>query len=145
MSPGYKRYRREDDGAQPQYYWYRVADEQEAKALEAVRDLRADGYGLDEIVLLSPRRAGSLAATASDGWLRQILALEDGSKPRKGRLRYTTIHAFKGLEAPAVVLTDINDAEAPGFDALLYVGATRATDRLALVGTREALRAKLGV
>jgi Nuclease-related domain/UvrD-like helicase C-terminal domain/AAA domain len=145
MSPGYKRYRREDDGAQPRYYWYETAAEREDRTIQAVRDLRAEGYELDEIVLLSPRREGSVAATATDGWLTQILVDTSGTKPRRGRLRHTTIHAFKGLEAPAVVLTDISDATAPGFDALLYVGLTRATDRLSLVATRAALRPKLGV
>lgn len=145
MSPGYRRYRREDDGAQPRYYWYETAVEEEAQSVQAVRDLRAEGYELDEIVLLSPRREGSVAATATDSWLAQIMVAEDGTKPRKGRLRHTTIHAFKGLEAAAVVLTDIDDATVPGFDALLYVGLTRATDRLSLVATRAALRPKLGV
>ena len=145
MSPGYKRYRREDDGVQPRYYWYGTAEEQEAKVIQAIRDLKTEGYELDEIVMLSPRRGSSIAAMATDSWLTQILLAEDGTKPRKGRLRYTTVHAFKGLESPAVVITDIDDATAPGFDALLYVGLTRATDRLCLVGTRAALRPKLGV
>ncbi|MBJ7603128.1 MAG: NERD domain-containing protein [Candidatus Dormibacteraeota bacterium] len=144
MSPGYKRYRRQDDGAQPRYYWYGTAEEQEAKTIQAIRDLKAEGYEFEEIVLLSPRRGGSIAATTTDQWLTQILIAEDGTKPRRGRLRYTTVHAFKGLETPAVVLTDIDDATAPGFDALLYVGLTRPTDRLSLVGTRAALRPKLG-
>jgi Nuclease-related domain/UvrD-like helicase C-terminal domain/PhoH-like protein len=144
MSPGFKRFRREDDGAQPRYYWYIAHEEQQAQVVKAVRDLKAEGYGLDEIVLLSPRRDGSAAATTSDTWLKQILVADDVGKPRKGRLRYTTIHAFKGLEAPAVILTDIDDRDTPGFEALLYVGLTRATDRLSLVGNRSALRPKLG-
>ena len=143
MSPGYKRFRREDDGVQPRYYWYRNPDDQQAHTVRAVRDLVAAGYGLEDIILLSPRRA-SCAATATDPWLAGVLTPERGGKPRRGRLRHTTIHAFKGLEAPAIVLTDIDDPMARGFEALLYVGLTRPTDRLSVVGTREALRAKLG-
>jgi len=145
MSPGYKRYRREDDGAQPRYYWYETAAEQEARVIQALRDLESEGYGLDEIVMLSPRRKGALAAHATDPWLKRVLTPADGVTSRRGRLRYTTIHAFKGLEAAAAVLTDIDDAAAPQFDALLYVGLTRATDRLSLVATRAALRHKLGL
>ncbi|MEU2005944.1 NERD domain-containing protein [Rhodococcus sp. NPDC019627] len=145
MSPGYKRFRRDDDGATPRYYWYEAPGEQAAEVIKAIGDLKAEGYELDEIVLLSPRRDGSLAATTTDTWLRQILAAEEGTQPRKGRLRFATIHAYKGLEAPAIILTDIDDASLPGFDALLYVGLTRATDRLSLVGRRSALRPKLEV
>lgn len=145
MSPGYKRYRRADDGVQPRYYWYADTGEQESLAIQAVRDLRAEGYALEEIILLSPRRIGSLASVASESSLKQVLFEEDGSHPRKGRLCYTTVHAFKGLERPAVILTDIDDATAPNFDAILYVGLTRATDRLSIISTRAALRTKLGV
>jgi superfamily I DNA/RNA helicase len=145
MSPGYKRYPREDDGVQPRYYWYETAAEQEARVIQAVRDLESEGYGLDEIVMLSPQREGALAAHATDPWLKRVLTPADGVTSRRGRLKYTTIHAFKGLEAAAAVLTDIDDAAAPQFDALLYVGLTRATDRLSLVATRAALRQKLGL
>ena len=40
---------------------------------------------------------------------------------------YGTIHAFKGLDAPAVILTDIDDVSGAAAEALLYVGLTRAT------------------
>jgi superfamily I DNA/RNA helicase len=46
-------------------------------------------------------------------------------------VRYATVHAFKGLEAPAVIVTDLDQAATTHtFDSLLYVGLTRATDRL---------------
>jgi superfamily I DNA/RNA helicase len=57
-----------------------------------------------------------------------------------GEHRTGTIHSFKGLEAPAVILTDIDDGTVPGFEALLYVGMTRATDRLTMITARGALR-----
>jgi hypothetical protein len=145
MSPGYKRYRREDDGVQPRYYWYEGAAEQEAKVIQAIRELESEGYALDEIVMLSPRREAALATHATDPWLKRVLTPADGVTSRRGRLRYATIHAFKGLEAAAAVLTDIDDAAAPQFEALLYVGLTRATDRLSLIATRSALRQKLGI
>jgi hypothetical protein len=145
MTPGYKRYRREDDGVQPRYYWYETAADQEARVIQAVRELESEGYGLDEIVMLSPRREAALATHATDPWLKHVLIPADGVTSRRGRLRYATIHAFKGLEAAAAVLTDIDDAATPQFEALLYVGLTRATDRLSLIATRSALRQKLGI
>jgi superfamily I DNA/RNA helicase len=46
-------------------------------------------------------------------------------------LRFSTIHSFKGLDALAVITTDIDEETMPNFESLLYVGMTRAIDRLA--------------
>jgi superfamily I DNA/RNA helicase len=92
---------------------------------------QAEGFKASEIVLLSPQRAGCLAQLLADqpAW--------------KGRLReystdpstttFSTIHAFKGLESPVVILTDIRSlATSKDFD-LLYVGMSRALHRLAIL------------
>lgn len=138
MSPGYRRFRRQDDGAQPRYYWYTDAAKQSALLARAVRELRDEGFALEEIAVLSPRRAASAAAGCTDPWLQPLL-VEGGGNPRKGKVPYSTVHAFKGLEAPAVVLTDIDDPTLPGFEAMLYVGLTRPTDRLSILATKAAL------
>jgi superfamily I DNA/RNA helicase len=41
-------------------------------------------------------------------------------------IRYSSVHAFKGLEAAAVVLTDIENIDDEQAKALLYVGMSRA-------------------
>lgn len=111
---------------------YAAGTNQTAQLLEAVGSLRKEGFGLHEIVVLSPLRAGSTAETTEDLWLRQVLHPHDGGAARHGQLRYSTIHAFKGLEAPAIVVTDLDRRATPYFKSLLYVGLTRATDRLLL-------------
>jgi hypothetical protein len=143
MVPGYRRFRRQDDGIDPAFVTYKKDTDQSALVAQAVRDLKTDGYRLEEIVVLSPRRTGSTAESTADRWLRQVLSPEDGQLPRQGRLRFSTIHAFKGLEAPAVILTDLDDQSAPAFDSLLYVGMTRATDRLIAMVDSKTLRAAL--
>jgi hypothetical protein len=144
MVPGYRRFRRQDDGIDPAIVTYKDDSDQSALVAQAVRGLKADGYQLEEIVVLSPRRTGSTAESTADTWLRQVMSPEDGRLPRRGRLRHSTIHAFKGLEAPAVILTDLDDQWAPAFDSLLYIGMTRATDRLIAVVESKTLRAALG-
>jgi hypothetical protein len=144
MIPGYRRFRRQDDGIDPAFVTYKDDSDQSALVARAVRNLKADGYQLEEIVVLSPRRTGSIAESTSDTWLRQILTPEDGELPRRGRLRFSTIHAFKGLEAAAVILTDLDDQWVPAFDSLLYIGMTRATDRLVAMVESATLRATLG-
>ena len=97
---------------------------------QAVEALREESFDLSEIVVLSPLGAGSVAATTSDPWLKSVLAQADGDTIKKGKIRFSSIQAFKGLEAPAVIVTDLDRAAVPNFESVLYVGLTRATDRL---------------
>lgn len=105
--------------------------------------MAAEGYNYDDIVVVSPRRDRSTATTTTDPWLARTLVGGDPTRRRTGRVRYATIHSFKGLEAPAVILTNIDDPATPGFEALLYVGMTRATDRLTIIAMKDALRPNL--
>ena len=64
----------------------------------------------------------------------------DGHAPRPGQVQYCTIHAFKGLESPAVIVTDLDRSLVPNFESLLYIGLTRATDRLVAVMDRTTFK-----
>lgn len=143
MQPGYRRFRRGDDGTMPRYLWYVRPREQATLLAHAIQELRDDGFGLEDIVILSPRRAGSAITRCEDPSLKHHLVETDGTEPSVGQLRHSTIYGFKGLEAPAVILTDIDNPQAPDFEALLYVGLTRATDRLTVLATKAALSGKI--
>ena len=145
LQPGYQQFRRQDDGIDPVFRQYQAGQDQAKLLATAIRELRDDGYQLNEIVVLSPLRDASTAATTSDPWLRQILKPADGLAARGGQVQYATIHSFKGLEAPAVVVTDLDDTTtADHFDSLLYVGLTRATDRLIALIEGNTLRHAVG-
>ncbi|MCP2242439.1 nuclease-related domain-containing DEAD/DEAH box helicase [Lentzea aerocolonigenes] len=146
LQPGYQRFRRPDDGIDPTFRQYRAGQDQSALLAAAIRELRNEGYELNEIVVLSPHRDYSTAATTNEQWLRQILKAADGLPARPGQVQYSTIHAFKGLEAPAVVVTDLDRqvAAIENFDSLLYIGLTRATDRLIALIETNTLRKAVG-
>ena len=144
LKPGYQRFRRQDDGVDPTLVPYEAGKDQTEQLVQAIRRLRDDGFSLNEIVVLSPLRSGSTAETTTDQWLRQVLHPADGNQARPGQLLYSTIHAFKGLEASAVVVTDLDQQAVPGFESLLYVGLTRATDRLIVLIESGTIRAVLG-
>lgn len=144
LRPGYERFRRGDDGVDPTIWPYSNGADQSAQLVEALRSLRDQGFDFDEIVVLSPLRSGSTAETTSDNWLRQILVPCDDRPPRRGRVRHCTIQGFKGLEAPAIVLTDMDDTVTANFEPVLYVAMTRATDRLYALIERETLRSAFG-
>ncbi|HMK91458.1 MAG TPA: ATP-binding domain-containing protein, partial [Thermoleophilia bacterium] len=67
----------------------------------------------------------------------------DAVRLHSGRTRFTSIYRFKGLESPAVVITDLEDLDSPAACSLLYVGCTRALQRLTLLA-HESLRGRLG-
>ncbi|MET9047037.1 NERD domain-containing protein [Streptomyces sp. NPDC004362] len=143
LKPGYRKFRRGDDGMNPGWLKYEAGSDQTLLLLEAIRRLREDHYKLEEIVVLSPLAEGSVAASTTDQWLRQILQPATGNARRKGEVQYATIQAFKGLEAPAVVVTDLDRKLVPNFESVIYVGLTRATDRLYGVIEADTLRAGL--
>ena len=130
LKPGYEKFRRQDDGVNPNIIQYKAGEDQTQLLVNAIQKLRQDGFELGEIVVLSPRGLDSTAETTTNPWLRQILKKVDGTQAKPGQLQYSTIQAFKGLEAAAVVVTDLDRHTVPDFESLLYVGLTRATDRL---------------
>jgi hypothetical protein len=136
MEPGYRRFRRPDDGFDPDYLPYDTPEQQQERLAAAVRRLLNDNFGPDEITVLSPRR-DSAAQRCIDPWLSARLA-PLGRNPKL--IQYGTVHAFKGLDAPAVILTDIDDVSGAAAEALFYVGLTRATDRLVIIARRDALQ-----
>lgn len=103
-----------------------TSKEQEVELLDAaVRQLRSEGFGVKDIVILAPFR-DSAAKRASES--RSVSQLGSGIRDTS-YVRWGTIHEFKGMEAPAVILTDIAGSS-DRLPDLIYAGATRATDRL---------------
>lgn len=145
LQPGFQpdQFRRQDDGVDPTISSYRSGEDLSKKLVYSVRALQQEGFALNEIVVLSPRKNESTAHTTSDPWLRSVLYPADGAPARKGQLLYSTVGAFKGLEAPAVIMVDVTQ-ETPNYESLLYVGLTRATDRLIAFIEDKTLKAILG-
>jgi hypothetical protein len=131
LRPGYSRVLREDSRHDPDLMFYTSQKEQLQGVLGLLDGYQAEGFKASEIVLLSPQRTSCLA---------RLLAEQPAWK---GRLReysnvpstatFSTIHAFKGLEAPVVILTDIRSLATPRDFDLLYVGMSRALHRLAVL------------
>ncbi|GEK81359.1 hypothetical protein ABA31_27100 [Agrococcus baldri] len=52
------------------------------------------------------------------------------------------MHRYKGLESPVAIVTDV-DGRSPGWEDLLYVGMTRATERLIVLTSLEDLHERM--
>jgi DNA polymerase III delta prime subunit len=151
IDEGYVRVMRQDEGDRPEVRFWKDAAHQQELLRAALEGLRAAGFGGPQVVVLSPRKdSDCVASTLTEQPWRDLLT-PLAHTGRHGpvfdfhsvKTRYTTVHRFKGLEARAVVLTDIEHLDTPRERDLFYVGATRATQRL-IVLAHESLRTKLG-
>jgi len=121
----------------------------EIAMLAGVLKLLTEQHGSDDVVVLSPWGSRSTAARVVAGelddpahaddqrWLRARL----GNAP--GRIRFGSISKLKGIEADAVVISDLGPdarewaaAHDLDWDDLLYVALTRAKHRVVLLEPR---------
>lgn len=103
-----------------------------------LKNLEAEGVPLKDIAVLTPSRAAKSPLRrrgAVDGF-----RLSD--EPEPGSVLATTIHAFKGLERPVVILAEIGERHREDLPRYLYVGASRARNHL-IVLAAEPVAAEL--
>lgn len=133
LKPAYSRVLRPDWGhdGTPRTLFYTSRDDQMRLLREAVDELLAAGeLSPEDIVILSPVRDSCAHALSQRNSAPAFKALP---ARREGVCSYGTIGAFKGLEAPAVILTDIEEVGTERAQRLFYVGVSRATDRLGVL------------
>ena len=119
------------------------------------RIISAGGVAASDVVVLTPRSLRSSWLMHSDGaaveaWPYRLMP-EYGPggvvqpMPQRGNeVRVATIHRYKGLESPVVVLAEIDLRVRPqDLPSLLYVGATRARSHLVVVAG-ESMAGPLG-
>lgn len=83
------------------------------------------------IIILTPR------AKDKSGWregqkLGTLTLTWELKRKAKNCVRVSTIHSFKGLESPIVILTEMENAWS---DELVYVGLSRARNHVAVLGS----------
>jgi superfamily I DNA/RNA helicase len=140
LESGYSRVRRPDNGFEPRLKFYGSSEAQCELLASALAELYEDGFAGSDIVVLSPRASGCCAERISaTSWRDRLHAVRDAAS---GQIGFTTIHAFKGMEAPAIVVTDVSGVEGPAMESLFYVAVTRATDRLVVL-MDESLRSTI--
>ena len=125
----YRSFRRRDDGVSPIIKFYSSFDEQ-LQLLEGSLDaVRREGFQVGDISVLSPMKEGA-ARSLGEPWSSRLRPARAAGASQS---RFTTIHAFKGMESPVVAVTDIDHVGSAQTESLLYVARTRATDRLILL------------
>ena len=125
---------------------YTEAEEQPKIVGKAVQNLMRQGFSHDDIVIISCRGAQNSVFSKLDKvggvGLRHFTGEYDSTGRQimtEGKLTFDSVYRFKGQEAPAVILVDV-DPRAERLEReerLLFCGMTRATVRLELVVNRE--------
>jgi hypothetical protein len=128
LVPGYTRVLQDFEGSDVDPLFYARVDSQPALLRGAIENLLAT-YEPRNISVLSMRADMDSCANAtrgSEGW-----SLTPIRKARHDHeIPFCSIHAFKGLEAPAVIITDIETLDDENSRALLYIGMSRPKIRL---------------
>lgn len=116
----------------PRTLFYQNDDSQEQLFLKVITDLKESGFSFDDIAVLSTKGTNvSLASKLSDKPnFRWSGILKHSRISNQGELEYASIREFKGLEAMAVVVTDVETLGTSEMSDLLYVACTRSTESL---------------
>ncbi len=85
----------------------------------------------DQVVILTPIRQNSVL---TEGKKIGNLKLTWNKQPSPNEVRVCTIHSFKGLESPVVILAELDRTFKEQQDKLLYIATSRAQSRLIVLG-----------
>jgi RecA/RadA recombinase len=130
MSPGYSRVLSALEAADVEPVFYKSTDDQK-RLLVSTIDKLLRSFRPDQIVVLSMRADSSSAAAQISGIDKNFHLVPYRSAPGSTLgVRFTTIHAFKGLESAAIILTDVDRIDDDHSRSLLYVGMSRARIQL---------------
>jgi superfamily I DNA/RNA helicase len=91
---------------------------------------------LEDIVVLTPsgtEKSRLRSRGTVDGY-----RLSESVEP--GTVLATSVHAFKGLERPVVILAELGDKHLEDLRQYLYVGASRARNHLVVLATEPVAR-----
>lgn len=136
MVPGYKRIlhtEEQKDIFNTEIEFFRNEKQQVDLLRNKIKKL-SKSFKFSDIKILSPKHNNISCA--------YFLSLEDRSialrplrnnVPSKQSVEYSTIHAFKGLESPAIIITDIKELSGASAESLLYVGMSRARLKLIML------------
>ena len=128
------------DGLAVDYRYWKTADDQAKQLKRVIRKLIEDAVSPTDIIILgSVRLEKSIVSKISADLPFPITTLMDGSGKIENKIIYSTIHAFKGMESPVVILIGISDIESDSQRSLLYVGMSRARSHL-IVLMNESVR-----
>ena len=92
-----------------------------------------EGLGPEDIVVLTPAGRDKSLLWAK----RTIGRFTLSDEPEPGTVLWSTVHAFKGLERPVVILAELGERHEDDLERYLRVGCSRATNHLIVLATES--------
>ena len=130
LNPQYSKVRRPDDQVEPSIVPYKSEEQQKEKLVDTLGKLLQEGFTGSEIVILSPKSDHNSVSSKIASNAFSLCPIKQ--KNEKDDIGFCTIHSFKGLEAPVVIVTDIEEVESDKYASLFYVAITRSVERLVI-------------
>lgn len=147
LKPDYKKILRADDYHKPELIFYENDTHQVSLLVEQLTRFRdGENYKGNDIIILSPLSQKCCAMKLAPPWKDRIQPYQ--LKSSGGHVQYSTIHSFKGLESPVVLVTDLTQLSDKESRNLFYIAITRSLSRLVLIlheSVRKDLKSILGV
>ena len=123
-------------------YWKRPADLVDSLTT-VVERLVKEQMPIEDLTILSPRRLENSGLAGVQNISRYPLVdVSRGNANARRSLKFSTIHSFKGLESPVVIIVDVDQVDSDEPQSLLYVAMSRARSLLILM-ISEAARTSL--
>lgn len=119
-------------------YWKEPADLVESLTV-VVERLVKEETPVEDIVILSPRRWENSGLASVERIARfPLVDVSRGVANGRNSLKFSTVHSFKGLESPVVIIVDIDQVDSDEPQSLLYVAMSRARSLLILMISKSA-------
>lgn len=123
-------------------YWKMPADLVDSLTT-VVERLVKEQMPIEDMMILSPRRLENSGLAGVQSISRYPLVdVSRGNANVRRSLKFSTIHSFKGLESPVVIIVDVDQVDSDEPQSLLYVAMSRARSLLILM-ISEAARTSL--
>ena len=125
------------EGRKPEFIFFTESQDEKQILKQTIKKLlHSDDIKPDELVILNPLRMGK--SKWEEGFKIGNLQLSWDINVET-KIRCSTIHSFKGLESPVIIMTELDCILSKELKELLYVGMSRARNHLILI-LNESLR-----
>lgn len=119
-------------------YWRAPSNPLESLT-SVVNRLVSEKTPIEDVMILSPRRLQHSCLAGVERISRfPLVDISRGVVTEPSSRRFSTIHSFKGLESPVVIVVDIDEIDADEPQSLLYVAMSRARSLLILMISERA-------
>ena len=121
-----------EEGLPVEHRYWNTNKELEISLSDTLAHLVEDDIPVEDIVFLSPRRLKNscLSKIEQISGFPVVDSSLRANRSKRHCIKFSTIHAFKGLESKVVIVVDVEKAAESNWQSLMYVAMSRARSLL---------------